>query len=375
MWLTRLFAPRPDEIRRQRRRSLSFSVMTVLLPLVVLAAGLFVLDALGINQDYVTAVTTGVLDMREWAALDPALASINDLAGRVRFAAAHTLMIMTAYAAMVAALTVSFAIFRDHGGIERAVGVFGLAVVIVTFAVAVYGAIYFRLDQLPGIKLRDFFIYLMPEILAKSQYGPAPELTRQIEVRGRYGSAIGLAAAGFLIAAASILAYRWQADVWCRPRLLRRQMLWLLSLFAFASILLVISNTAVRALLEWPVGLIPSDPGPRGASLLVSARGAAGALSYWWSVTSAALLVATFLPAFASILGDINLAALHHLGAAPSPRPREGGEPTAKEVKDWKEQNGLSLSPAEITTAILATGAPLLTAPVIDLTKAVVLPG
>jgi hypothetical protein len=91
---------------------------------------------------------------------------------------------------------------------------------------------------------------------------------------------------------------------------------------------------------------------------------------------STAMLLATFLPAFVSLMSDVGLAGTENLRRRLAASPPADGrtEPTAKEIKEWKEQNGLLLSPGEITTAIIASAAPLLTAPTIDLAKAIVVP-
>ena len=79
----------------------------------------------------------------------------------------------------------------------------------------------------------------------------------------------------------------------------------------------------------------------------------------------------TFAPPFVSLFLDIERA-----GTAALRRRKDGGEAeiTYRELKTWKDDNGLTLSFGEITTAALATAAPLFTAPVVDLTKTILLP-
>jgi len=101
-------------------------------------------------------------------------------------------------------------------------------------------------------------------------------------------------------------------------------------------------------------------------------RGSAASLSYLWSIASTAILLVTFAPPFVSLFLDIERAGT----AALRRRKGDGGEAevTYRELKTWKDDNGLTLSFGEITTAALATAAPLFTAPVVDLTKTILLP-
>jgi hypothetical protein len=371
MWLTGFFAgPPADDVAQQRRASLLYSLLTVLLPLLVVTTGMFVLKAVHIDQDYMEAITKAILDTRPYPPVDSAQSAIADITGRFRFAAAHTLLVVVAYIGVAAAFVVVATALRDNGGLPRDIGLLVLAIVAATLLFALCWKLY-GLDFIPGIKVRDFFVYVTPEMLAKSGYRDAGRLTEQIEGRGGYGGAVVITAAGSLIVAAMILAYRWRTPTWRQPRLLRRQLGSLLALFAVSSVLLVISNTAVRALLEWPVGVLPPSPDDKAASLLEPVRGMAGAMSYWWSVISTAVLLATFVPAFVRLMSDIGLAAIEDL------RQRAGRaieDPAAEEIREWKERHGLRMSSGEITTAIIASAAPLLTAPTIDLTKAIVLP-
>jgi hypothetical protein len=377
MWLQRFFAtPAGDDVIWRRRATILYSILTLLLPLLVILTGMFVLKAVRIDKEYMDAITKAILDSRPYPLVDDAYSALADITGRFRFAAAHTLLIVTAYIGVAAALVVAIGVLRDNGGLPRDIGILVLAILVATLVFALCWKLY-GLDFIPGIKVRDFFIYVTPEMLSKSGYAAAAKLTEQLESRGGYGGAIAIAAAGCLIGAAMILAYRWPTARWSEPRLLRRQLGSLLALFAVSSVLLVISNTAVRALLDWPVGVLPpNDAGAKAASLLEPVRGMAAAMSYWWSVMSTAMLLATFLPAFVSLMSDVGLAGTENLRRRLAASPPADGrtEPTAKEIKEWKEQNGLLLSPGEITTAIIASAAPLLTAPTIDLAKAIVVP-
>ncbi|HEX8165840.1 MAG TPA: hypothetical protein VF601_08635 [Beijerinckiaceae bacterium] len=379
MWLTSLFArPAADDVQRQRRASLLYSILTVLLPLLVVTTGMFVLKAVHIDKEYIDAITKAILDTRSYPPVDSAQSAIADITGRFRFAAAHTLLVITAYVGVAAGIVVAVSALRDNGGLPRDIGILALAVMVATLLFALCWKLY-GLNFVPGIKVRDFFIYLTPEMLAKSGYQDALKLLEQLERRGGYGGAVAIAAAGSLTVAAMVLAYRWRTPVWRQPRLLQRQFGSLLTLFAISSVLLVVSNTAVRSLLEWPVRVLPPSPDGKAASLLEPVRGMAGAMSYWWSVISTAVLLATFLPAFVRLMTDFNLAAIESLrqdtggstGGSPSGAV---GDPTAKEIKDWKERHGLLMSSGEITTAIIASAAPLLTAPTIDLAKSIVAP-
>jgi hypothetical protein len=389
VWFANWFqAPSPPlDIAWRRRAPLVYPVLSFVLPLLVLGVGLWIASGL-VSGRYIELLSRQLFPLAAevkqdcklppptveglaWPKVSPVALPIKDLSGRLRFAAAYTLLIFTGYLVMALAVAVAFGLFYEHGGVEPAIAKF----VAFVFLFAALAAPFFW-RGVPGVKLGDFYNYVVPQILCTSNYAQERvwELNRQIEIRGRYGTYVGIAASACVIAVAAILAYRWRSPAWSQPRALRRQLNALLLLFAAASVLLVLSNAAIRALLEWPGSLVPVGDPKTTLNLFEPVLAAGTALSYLWSVLSAAVLLATFIPAFASLLSDIDLAALANLRANPPHAGWPSGEPTAMDIGDWRERNGLALSIGQISTAVLATAAPLLTAPAIDLTKSFLVP-
>jgi hypothetical protein len=216
MLLQSVFATsKADDIVRQRQFPLAYSLLSVILPAIVILTAMLVLRAVGIEQSYVARVTKSILDYRTSIALDPSLASIAELTGRVRFAAVQMPLVVTAYVGISAAVLTAVRVFRDHGGVEIPIGLFVVGVLAISSALAAFIKL-FGSDSIPGIKLRDFFVYLVPSMLEiKFGYPQARELSMQIEHRGLYGASLGIFAAGSMIGAAAILAYRWQIASWC----------------------------------------------------------------------------------------------------------------------------------------------------------------
>lgn len=388
MWLANRFRAAEDDIAWRRRAPLAYPALSFLLPLLVLAVGLWIAAGL-VSTNYINGLSGRIFPATGqeqdctlappkvgeliWPKVAGPTIAIRDFSGRLRFAAAYSLMIFTGYLVMALAIAIAWGLFRQHGGVEPKIGRF----VGVVFLVALAAAPFFW-SGVPGVKIGDFYTYVVPQILCVANLPDAQvqELNVQIQARGRYGTYVGIGAAACVVAVAAILAYRWQAPGWSQPRALRKQLNALLLLFAAASVLLVFSNAALRALLEWPGSLVPAPGAPdqKTLNLLEPIQTAGTALSYLWSALSTAVLLATFIPAFASLQSDIELAALKNLREKPPEQGWPAGDPTAKNVAEWRESHGLSLSLGQISAAVLATAAPLLTAPAIDLTKAVLVP-
>ncbi|MFL5112312.1 MAG: hypothetical protein ACJ8CH_15750 [Microvirga sp.] len=376
-----------------------YSLATLVLPLLMFLAMMAVIKGL-FTDAYMEQLTKAVETEDSWTsygqlvAQQKAALAIAEFVARIRFAAPQALLISISYVTIAIAIAVAAAVVRAHGRLGPDLGLVALAIVCVTIA-----AIWIVNHNGLNLRIGNLSLYIIPHVLERVQFEGATQLPALMEARAAYGASVGFAAAGAVVLAAAILAYRWRRPgVWFRPLVLRRQMNCLLVLFAVASILLVFSNTAVRSLVEWPAGLLkPSAtvaraaaapaagrPGAAGvqasadedttdaAGLADTLRGSAASLSYLWSIASTAILLVTFAPPFVSLFLDIERAGT----AALRRRKGEGGEAevTYRELKTWKDDNGLTLSFGEITTAALATAAPLFTAPVVDLTKTILLP-
>ena len=376
-----------------------YSLATLALPLLMFLAMMAVIKGL-FTDAYMEQLTKAVETEDSWAsygqlvAQQKAALAIAEFVARIRFAAPQALLISISYVTIAIAIAVAAAVVRAHGRLGPELGLVALAVVCVTIA-----AIWIVNHNGLNLRIGNLSLYIIPHVLERVQFEGATQLPALMEARSAYGASVGFAAAGAVVLAAAMLAYRWRRPgIWFRPLVLRRQMNCLLVLFAVASILLVFSNTAVRSLVEWPAGLLkPSAtvaraaaapasarPGAAGvqapaeedttdaAGLADTLRGSAASLSYLWSIASTAILLVTFAPPFVSLFLDIERA-----GTAALRRGKgDAGEAevTYRELKTWKDDNGLTLSFGEITTAALATAAPLFTAPVVDLTKTTCLP-
>ncbi len=370
MWFEHFFSKTSGAAAStQRRGSLYYSVLTLTFPTAVFFVCMIVVAAVGIDQNYLNTITKSIFDGHVWTQVDAANSAIADLNGRMRFAAAQAVLIATAWIAIISAAAVAYRTFRDHGGVEPGIGILALFVAVTTIAIFVFLRAE-GTDWLPGIKIRDYFVYVVPEMLNQSGFSRSNDLVEQIERHGGHGGALGLLSATFVIGSSAVLAYRWKAPVWANPRTLRRRLGGLLALFAIASLLLVASNAAVRLLLDWPVELLPNTvtKGQAGTAL-EAARSMSATLSYWWSVCTTGLLLATFIPTLVSLIADVDLAATDAVAGA-----AVHNVVTAKDLREWKERHGLLLSASQSTTAALAAAAPLLTAPVLDLVKSMFSP-
>ena len=375
-----------------------YSLATLALPLLMFLAMMAVIKGL-FTDAYMEQLTKAVETEDSWAsygqlvAQQKAALAIAEFVARIRFAAPQALLISISYVTIAIAIAVAAAVVRAHGRLGPDLGLVALAVVCVTIA-----AIWIVNHNGLNLRIGNLSLYIIPHVLERVQFEGATQLPALMEARAAYGASVGFAAAGAVVLAAAMLAYRWRRPgIWFRPLVLRRQMNCLLVLFAVASILLVFSNTAVRSLVEWPAGLLkpsatvaraaaapaarprrrrrqaPADEDTTDAAGLADTlRGSAASLSYLWSIASTAILLVTFAPPFVSLFLDIERAGT----AALRRRKGDAGEAevTYRELKTWKDDNGLTLSFGEITTAALATAAPLFTAPVVDLTKTILLP-
>lgn len=359
--------PRPAGDPRSSGRFL-YAALTLALPLLVVAVGHLTLGLL-VSRPFVWNLSGLVLDKLPGefqGSVDPPLSAIADLTGRMRFGGPHAVFVVMAWTSVVVSLWAAWSMIADHLDARRANR--GVALMIIGIVV-VSLSVHLLVSTNP---VRDIYFYVVTEALRRLGYSCdsgneacALAVIVQMERRAGYGYLIGLGGAAALVGAAMVLAYRWSAPQWRDPDRLRRQMITVVVLFAVASTLLVFGNTAIRALHEWSVNiLLPVENHPLADHM----RGAAAALAYTFGVLSSAILIATFLPAFVSLKADIDRAARDALGAA------EASRPTFKAIKEWKETNGLNLSTTEISTAVIAAAAPLLTSPAIDLTKVLVVP-
>ena len=376
-----------------------YSLATLVLPLLMFLAMMAVIKGL-FTDAYMEQLTKAVETEDSWTsygqlvAQQKAALAIAEFVARIRFAAPQALLISISYVTIAIAIAVAAAVVRAHGRLGPDLGLVALAIVCVTIA-----AIWIVNHNGLNLRIGNLSLYIIPHVLERVQFEGATQLPALMEARAAYGASVGFAAAGAVVLAAAMLAYRWRRPgVWFRPLVLRRQMNCLLVLFAVASILLVFSNTAVRSLVEWPAGLLkPSATVARAAAAPAAGaarrrrRPGAGGGGHDRRRRPCRHLARLgrepvlplehrldgdpsrdLRPAFVSLFLDIERAGTAAL------RRRKGGageaEVTYRELKTWKDDNGLTLSFGEITTAALATAAPLFTAPVVDLTKTILLP-
>ena len=341
-----------------RLSALSYPLLTLIAPLLVLVSALLIVETM-INGDFIRSISGLDLTLYK-AAIDPFSSPIDDFSGRLLYSGSHALLIVVSWASIIAAPLAVIFVLRAHRGVEGPLVLLIAGALIMVFVMLwlVYGS--------DAIKVRDFYVYVVPHMLEVLGYPAGHDMVAVMETHARYGLATSFIAAGFLTCAAATIAYRWrQSETWAQPQTLRLQMTALLLLFAFGSALLVIGNSAIRALVDWPlgaVGAIPGVPGPAEAL-----KAAAGSLTYFWSLVAAALLLATFIPAAVSLQKDINLAAALNVAAMhPGAEPPA---PTWEDLQKWKAANGLAWSNGQTAAALLAAAAPILSAPAIEISR------
>src|SRR3954470_11354479 len=296
-----------------------YSLATLALPLLMFLAMMAVIKGL-FTDAYMEQLTKAVETEDSWAsygqlvAQQKAALAIAEFVARIRFAAPQALLISISYVTIAIAIAVAAAVVRAHGRLGPDLGLVALAIVCVTIA-----AIWIVNHNGLNLRIGNLSLYIIPHVLERVQFEGATQLPALMEARAAYGASVGFAAAGAVVLAAAILAYRWRRPgVWFRPLVLRPQKDCLLVVVALgsnllvlltvASILLVFSNTAVRSLVEWPAGLLkpsatvaraaaapaaghpgaavqaPADEDTTDAAALADPlRGSAASLSYLWS--------------------------------------------------------------------------------------------
>ncbi len=227
---------------------------------------------------------------------------------------------------------------------------------------------------------------------------------------------VALAAVALALAAA-LLCFRFESHEvngrWADTYVLRHKLKGLMTLFLFGSIVLVASNIALAgyadldavvkdgvaaaeapaaalttetAAAETPAGKTPVDPAETLRKTLLNVVGA----------LASGILVAMFLPAFAGLTADIDMAGKTHAWGEthaddPAPPPRKvvvvegdvaiaatiAAEPKPNKVAgyemigDWKTKHGLALEFPDVATAFAAAAAPLLSNGVFDAMKSI----
>jgi hypothetical protein len=153
-----------------------------------------------------------------------------------------------------------------------------------------------------------------------------------------------------LMAAASAIAMRARPEertVEC----LRQRMVDLQLITLAAAALLVLTVIGQRILLAWPQGLLQPDIAKQFALL-------ANGFTTHSGVSATVLIACIVLPSILSLKDDIKLAAA---AATNDGRMRE---------RDWLKKNQLEFAPASVVTTALATAAPMLTGPLVDIVAA-----
>jgi hypothetical protein len=189
---------------------------------------------------------------------------------------------------------------------------------------------------------------------------------------------------------------------WSDSYILREKLNLLLTLFFLGSALLVMGSLALNATLDWSTTTAGAFS-PAADKALDGFRSFAKAITGFSGVTSSALLIALFVPAFMVLIDDIGVAGQTHASAdmgggsdqyavdlrshgvnaplhfvgdvtqkeadKPAPPYRVAGW---KKVKDWKDKHGLSMSVTDLSASFLAVAAPILSSGFIDISKTLV---
>jgi hypothetical protein len=153
------------------------------------------------------------------------------------------------------------------------------------------------------------------------------------------------------MAAASAIAIRARPEEGTVERLRQRMVdLQLITLAAAALLVLIVISQKI--LLAWPQGLLRPGPAEQFAVL-------ANGYTTHSGVSATVLVACIVLPAILSLKDDIKLAAAVATNDGPT---RE---------RDWIQKNQLDFAPASVVTTALATAAPMLSGPIIDIVATV----
>jgi hypothetical protein len=253
----------------------------------------------------------------------------------------------------------------------------------------------------------------------------AADAAARFDAQLGWGVLMVAVASAALAAAAAILAFRFEREDidgrWADTYVLRHKLKALMTLFVFGSLVLVASNIGLSAYADLATGVAselaaakadakaPDAASPDAANPDANAAGRAAspieplrktALNAIGALASLTL-VGMFLPAFAGLSYDIELAGKTHAYAAPRPPAANPADaPPASEpivavlyeatgvaaviapeppspnlvaghqaIEEWKRAHGLALEFSDVAMAMAAAVAPLLSNGVFDVAK------
>ena len=333
--------------------------------------------------------------------------TLIDASGRLHFVAAHIAFLALCGLLTVFALNAVRRVLRVHGAVNQA-----LAATVAVWALggaALYISLSCFFGDFASQMLRPFFTGIAEHACETGAGKFEGKLLFLVTLGVGF---LTLTVLAFGMAAAAV-AWRYEPDEingsWSNSYVLREKLNALLTLFVLGSALLVVANIAFGALLDWSVNLASAVKIPGAAKEaaglpdMEALRGFSKSAILFGSLLSSALLITMFVPAFVTLLDDIDIAGRTHAaydmhqnspegfsaqmaqaGAAPGmnftgsvspvlgPRLAEPYRVAGwKQVNDWKEKHGLAMSMANMTAAVLAVSAPILSSGAIDLSKSI----
>jgi hypothetical protein len=432
-----------NDTRRKAFRA-TFSIISALGPLAVFAATI-ALVALLLSDDAHPTVPT-LIDNSETPQLPieafcgasgqrgPLVNAI--FGGTIHFSATHVALLAACLLAYAVSANCTLNVLGTHRAPRRWRHRKLPRWLLATCVPIVAGSVAFGVAQvLVGNQIGELFGRLFPVVAPASDCGvlrDAIMLRQALDWHMRIGALFVAIAVASLIVAAASLAHRYERNdingAWSDSYVLRHNLNSLLTLFFIASVLLVVTNVALSAAMDWSSGLldvvsnatsadkpdvgatkaaaVPAADEARAkasAAAFASIKTLKGSVANFTGGLGSLLLIVMFVPALLASTSEIELAGKCHayfdMRSPPDPSQsfnvtveesaqgslavagRVKPEPDApdppdrivvagwKTVQDWKAKHGLKLSFGDLTGSFIAVLAPLLSSSVIDLTK------
>jgi hypothetical protein len=395
-------------------------------------------------------------------------------ASALRFSVTHVVLLSACVLAFAFAAWTIRNVLAIHG--QKVLSPMAAGVVAVVTPIIVGGAVFFVTERYFGKAVRALFgngaafAQWNADVTKMPCLGDALSVAETLDAHAHCGAlAVALSGVALALAAATI-AFRFEkAEIdgyWADSYVLRHKLKALLTLFLFASVVLVVTNIALSSYTDFAANVFgeieasgiacfpatadaqtelvrplcskgeapapatrngganeekkpepaqnaggPPKPPDAVAELFAQAKSLRKILLNMAGGLASLTLVAMFLPAFAGLSSDIEIAGKTHAAAAaqPAPAPTKKQEPelvlTAeaerdmpdvirfvvatvgptlvdettdpprfnvagwKEVNAWKDAHGLSLEFSDVATTLAAAAAPLLSNGVFDLSK------
>jgi hypothetical protein len=325
------------------------------------------------------------------------------LADTVHFSAVHVALLAVCVLAYGAGTTCIRNILVTHQVLPSAKLVWLVSLgAPILFGAAVFGGVAWLLE--PQVSTIAYRLFPVPRDLpddCKTLFAVKNLkhlLDRQVLI-GAWSVTFGVTA---LMLAASMSTFRFEITeingIWSKGFVLRGKLHTLLTLFFIGSIILVISNIALSAALDWVAGILdliksatqtsnnntPDATAKAVAAAFAASKTLRGSLANFISIISAVVLVAIFASALYGLTSEIMVAGKCHAyydmldksDAAHQPDPNQQIDVAGLQtVEDWKKKHGLEMSFSDLTGSFLAVLAPLLSSTLIDLTKIPIIGG